>query len=99
DLTAHARALGVALHCGDVEPLVRRNEIGRSRTAGRMHDAKLVKRFAACIGKRCTVGFGEFVTGHFGLPLSPSRLIPMRRYVPARIVLSNASNATIGQEL
>ena len=75
DLAPHARRLRMAPHGREIEPLVRRYEIGRNRAAGRVHHAELVEGFSARIdrSKRRAVDVGEIVTGHDGSPLYPLR--------------------------
>jgi hypothetical protein len=71
DLAAHARGFAMALHGGEIEPLVRGNEIGRRRASRRAVDAELVERIRARIGGRKRAGF---VTGSCRLPHLPIAL-------------------------
>jgi hypothetical protein len=83
DLDAqHARLL-VAVHGREVEPFVRRHQIGR-RAAGRAHHAAL-EELLVCgggLGTRQASGVHALITGHVGLPCSPSSLL---RAQPRRV--------------
>ena len=62
----------MALHRGDVEPLVCRDEVDRHRAARRIRDAELVERLTVGVDRsqRGGVDIRKVVTGHVGLPLS-----------------------------
>src|SRR5262245_34010763 len=70
DLTTIPHRLALTAHSGQVEPLMRGDEIGGHRPPGRVFDPQVEQDVARGIrlSERCAFDLGEFVASHCGLP-------------------------------
>src|SRR6266542_2783263 len=81
DLAAIADRLALSAHRGQVEPLMRGNEIRGHRASGRISDYELEQDVAGriCLTERLTFDFGELIASHAGLPCSCARCFEASR--------------------